>query len=162
MFVLSFARNAEGDHRDSFSHYYVANIEIKDFNILMDGKSFFDLPVNDYTIGNLLNFAYFKDNYRLIAIDLSKQTKLKNTQQLILLVNLKNKTTEQQCFSSLKNQKNLLLSFCKMLSISYKNGYAKYCKFVKQFWKWMFKILQQKDSTLLTVNQRILIHITIQ
>ena len=115
MFVLLFARNAEGDHRDSFSHYYVANIEIKDFNILIDGKSFFDLPVNDYTVGNLLNFAYFKDNYRLIAINLSKQTKLKDAQQLILLVNLKNKTTEQKCFSSLKNQKNLLLSFCKML-----------------------------------------------
>ena len=30
---------------------------------------------NDYTTGNLLYFAYFKENYRLIAIDLSKQTK---------------------------------------------------------------------------------------
>ena len=29
---------------------------------------------NDYTTGNLLDFAYFKGNYRLIAIDLSKQT----------------------------------------------------------------------------------------
>ena len=27
---------------------------------------------NDYTSGNLLDFAYFKENYRLIAIDLSK------------------------------------------------------------------------------------------
>ena len=27
---------------------------------------------NDYTTGNLLDFAYFKENYRLIAIDLSK------------------------------------------------------------------------------------------
>ena len=32
---------------------------------------------------------------------------------------------EQQYFSSLKNQKKLLLSFCKILSISYKNGNAK-------------------------------------
>ena len=77
-----------------FSHYYVPNIEIKDFNVLIDGKSFFDLPVkneeeayekiiemsnnNDYTAGNLLDFAYFKQNYKLIAIDLSKQTKLKD------------------------------------------------------------------------------------
>ena len=30
---------------------------------------------NDYTTGNLLDFSYFKKNYRLIAIDLSKQTK---------------------------------------------------------------------------------------
>ena len=37
---------------------------------------------NDYTTGNLLDFAYFKANYRLIAIDLSKQTKLKDLQQI--------------------------------------------------------------------------------
>ena len=35
---------------------------------------------NGYTIGNLLDFVYFKNNYRLIAIDLSKQTNLKNPQ----------------------------------------------------------------------------------
>ena len=76
LFVLSFVRNAEGDHRDSFSHYYVPNDRIKDFNVLIDGKSFFNFPVkyeeeayekfivmrinNDYTTGNLLDFAYFK------------------------------------------------------------------------------------------------------
>ena len=37
---------------------------------------------NDYTAGNLLEFAYFKENYRLIATDLSKQTKLKYPQQI--------------------------------------------------------------------------------
>ena len=37
---------------------------------------------NDYTTGNLLEFAYYKENYRLIAIDLSKQTKLKDPQQI--------------------------------------------------------------------------------
>ena len=124
LFVLSFERieenNVKKDHRDSFSHYYVPNVEIKDFNVLIDGKSFFDLPVkneeeayekiiemsrnNDYTTGNLLDFAYFKENYRLIAIDLSKQAKLKDPQHtLILLVNFKTKLMEQQCFSSLKN-----------------------------------------------------------
>ena len=36
-FFLSFARNTEGDHRDSFSHYYLLNIEIKNFNVLIDG-----------------------------------------------------------------------------------------------------------------------------
>ena len=35
---------------------------------------------NGYTIGNLLDFVYFKNNYRLISIDLSKQTNLKNPQ----------------------------------------------------------------------------------
>ena len=71
---------------------------MKDSNVLIDGKSFFDLPVkneeeayekimnmsnnNDYTTGNLLDYAYFKKHYKLIAIDLSKQTKLKDPQQI--------------------------------------------------------------------------------
>ena len=37
---------------------------------------------NDYTTGNLLDFAYFKELYKLITIDLSKQTKLKDPQQI--------------------------------------------------------------------------------
>ena len=44
-FVLSFTGTNAGDDRDSFSDYYVPNVKIKDFNILIDGKSFFDLPV---------------------------------------------------------------------------------------------------------------------
>ena len=37
---------------------------------------------NDYTTGNLLHFTYFKKNYRFIGIDLSKETKLKDPQQV--------------------------------------------------------------------------------
>ena len=37
---------------------------------------------NDYTTGNLLDFAYFKENYRLVATDLSKQTISKDLQQI--------------------------------------------------------------------------------
>ena len=74
--------NTTKGRRDSFLHYYVPNIGIKDFNVLTDGKSFFDLPVkseeeaykksmdmsknNDYTTDNLLDFVYFKKDYRLI------------------------------------------------------------------------------------------------
>ena len=47
LFVLSFAQNILGDKIDSFSHYYVPSIEIKDFNVLTDGESFFDLPVKN-------------------------------------------------------------------------------------------------------------------
>ena len=45
---------------------------------------------NDYTIGNLSNFAYFKKDYKLIAIDLSKQTKLKDPQQISFIGRLLN------------------------------------------------------------------------
>ena len=95
LFVLSFERIEEDevkkDYRDSFSHYYVLKVQIKDFNVLIDGKSFYNLPKiidmsnNNYTTGNLLDFAYYKENYRLIAINLSKQTKLKDPQQIIFI-----------------------------------------------------------------------------
>ena len=97
-------------------------------------KIFFDLPVkneeeasekiidmsnnNDCTTGNLLDFAYFKENYRLIAIDLSKQTKLKDPQQINFIG--KQIYLEQQCSLLLKNQKKLLLIFHKILSQLYK------------------------------------------
>ena len=61
--------------RTSFSKYYVPNVQIKDFNVLIDGKRFFDMPIkneeetyqqiiemgrnNDYTAGNLLDYEYF-------------------------------------------------------------------------------------------------------
>ena len=65
-------------------------VEIKDFNVLIDNKPFFDQPVkskqgayeklvkmsrnDDYTTGNLLKFSYHQNYYKLIGIDLSRQT----------------------------------------------------------------------------------------
>ena len=45
---------------------------------------------NDYTTGSLLYFPYFKKHYKLIAIDLSKQTKLKGSQQINFIGKLSN------------------------------------------------------------------------
>ena len=66
----------------------------QNFNVLTDGKSFFDVPVknkkevhekimsisknNDYATGNLLDIEYFSKNYKPVAIDLSKQIELEN------------------------------------------------------------------------------------
>ena len=91
LFVLSFENEEDGR---SYSKYYTPKIEIKDFNVLIDGKGFFDVPIkdkeqtyavnieisknNDYTTGNLLDYEYFSKNYRLIAIDLSKEIELEN------------------------------------------------------------------------------------
>ena len=62
--------------------------------VVIDGKSFFDVPIknkeetyekiiemvrnNDYTTGNLLDYECFSNNYKLIAIDLSKQIELED------------------------------------------------------------------------------------
>ena len=77
-----------------FSEYYIPAVEIKDFNVVIDGKSLFDVPIknkeethekiiemsrnNDYTTGNLLDYEYFSNHFKLIATDLSKQIELEN------------------------------------------------------------------------------------
>ena len=88
-----FSFESESD-RTSFSKYYVPNVQIKNFNVLIDGKCFFDMPIkngektyerviemernNDYTTDNLLDYEYFSKHCKLIAIDLSKQIELEN------------------------------------------------------------------------------------
>ena len=44
LFVLSF--ESEED-RTSFSNYYTLKVEVIDFNVLVDGESFFDVPVKN-------------------------------------------------------------------------------------------------------------------
>ena len=90
LFVLSFEN--END-RKSHSDYYLPKVETKDYNVMIDGKNFFDQPINsdlktyeniriatgqgdDYTSGCLLDYSYFKENYKMIAIDLNKQQAL--------------------------------------------------------------------------------------
>ena len=74
---------------------------------------------NDYTTGNLLDFAYFKENYRLIATDLSKQTKLKDPQQTSFIGKVENQAhgatmffiiekSEETTFEFLQNFVNIL------------------------------------------------------
>ena len=53
---------------------------------------------NDYTTGNLLDIAYFIENYKQIGIDLSKQTKLKDPQQIDFIGKLENQDHEATMF----------------------------------------------------------------
>ena len=71
------------------------NIMHQMLNVLIDGEQFFEIPVknkeeaseaiieliknNDYTTGNLLGYEYFSNHYKIIAIDLSKQIELENS-----------------------------------------------------------------------------------
>ena len=90
-FVLPFKNE---DDRTSHSPYYLPKVEITDYNVMIDGRNLFDQPINSMiktnknirqiatgqgdhcTTGCLLDYSYFKGNYKLIAIDLSKQQKL--------------------------------------------------------------------------------------
>ena len=82
LFVFSFENEED---RTSFSKYHTPSVEIKDFNVLIDGKSFFDVPIKNkeetYAAiiemnknnDNLMDYENFSNHYKLIPIDLSKK-----------------------------------------------------------------------------------------
>ena len=102
LFVLAFENDT---YRTSSKRYNLPNVEIKDYNVMIDGKNFFDQPIkndkttyenirkiatgqgDDYTTGCLLDYSYFKENYKLIAIDLSKQQALDADPRAIQQIN---------------------------------------------------------------------------
>ena len=73
--------------------YSLPNVEIKDYNVMIDEKNFFDQPIkndkvtyeiirkiatgwgDDYATGCLVDYTYFK-KYKMIAVDLSKEKAL--------------------------------------------------------------------------------------
>ena len=82
-FIFSF-KNSDNDlTRNVFDKCYMPLVEIKDFKALIDDKPFFDQPVknkqeayqkfieirdDNYTIGNLLDYLYHQNYYKLIAL----------------------------------------------------------------------------------------------
>ena len=88
LFVLALEND---EQRASDRRYYFPNVEIKDYNVMIDGKNVFDQSVkndkvtyenirkiatgqgDNYTTGYLLDFIYFKNYCKMIAVDLSKQ-----------------------------------------------------------------------------------------
>ena len=107
LFVLAY-QNA--DDRQSFSQFYLPNVIVKDYNVIIDKLAFFDLPIKTeeeayekiidisrnkkYTTGNLLDYDYFKKHYKLIAIDLNKQQVLPENEDLIQQINFIGKLEE--------------------------------------------------------------------
>ena len=102
LFVLAF----EGDtQRTSHSGNYLPNVEIKDYNIMINGENYFDQPIknnkvtyenikkiaagqgHDYTTGCLLDYPYLMDTYKMIAVDLSKQQALDADPRTIQQIN---------------------------------------------------------------------------
>ena len=88
LFVLAFENDND---RTSDEQHYLPTVEIKDYNIMINGENFFDQPIknnkvtyenirkiatgqgDDYTTGCLLDYPYFADTNKMIAVDLSKQ-----------------------------------------------------------------------------------------
>ena len=107
--------------------YYLPNVEIKDQNVMIDGKNIFDQTVqnnkmtyeniasgqgDDYTNGFLLDYAYFRDIYKMIAIDLSKHQALDADLKPILQINFKaslDRTGNTRIFFFLEEPKETVL-----------------------------------------------------
>ena len=66
---------------------------------------------NDYTPGGLLDFAYFKEHYRLIGIDFSKQTNLKDPQQSNFIGKLEGQEHEATMFFIIEKSEETTLEF---------------------------------------------------
>ena len=128
-----FAVSLENENgRLSHSDYYLSQVETKDYNIKIDVKNVCDQPINndiktyenirkiatgqgdDHKTGCLLGHPYFKENYKMIVIDLSKQQALdsdpRSIQEINITVNL-DRAGNTTMFFIIKEGKENVLDF---------------------------------------------------
>ena len=138
LLVLAFDNTNNGANkveRNDHKRYFLPKVNITNFSLLIDGRDFYDQPINDlikqydkiwkiptgqeddYTTGCFLDYQYFKYHYTLIAVDLSKQKELdadsRNAdaiQQIEFYGILK---TNSQVCTNLEKSKETMLQFPK-------------------------------------------------
>ena len=94
LFVYAYGRENDDATENSHRKYFLPRMKIKNYNIEIDIRNFYDQSINDlikqyekvrkistgqgddYTTVCLLDYVYFKDDLRLITADLSKQKAL--------------------------------------------------------------------------------------
>ena len=102
IFVLAFENDTQ---KKVHSGYYLPNVEIENYNVMINGENLFDQPIkdnkvayenirkistgkgDDYTTGCLLDYPYFKNSYRMIAVDLSREQELDADPRAIQQIN---------------------------------------------------------------------------
>ena len=129
LFIVAFENDTQ---RTSHSNYYLPNVEIKNYNIVINGENYFDQPItnkkitydnirkiaigygDDYTTGCSLDYPYFIETYKMIAVDLSKQKSLdfdpKAIQQINFTGNL-DRPGNTRVYFILKEAKETVLDF---------------------------------------------------
>ena len=129
LFVLAFEND---DDRTIDEKYYLPTVEIKDYNIMINGENFFDQPIknnkvtfenirkiaigqgDDYTTGCLLDYPYFLDTYKMIAVDLSKQQALDADPRVIQQINFTanlDRAGNKRVYFILEEAKDTILDF---------------------------------------------------
>ena len=94
LFLMAYDRAAGQATRNGQRKYYLPRTDLKKYNVIIDGRNFYDNPIEsdiekyrelkkvivgkaqDCTAGSLLDYGYFKKNYKLFAVDLFKQKEL--------------------------------------------------------------------------------------
>ena len=132
LFVTAYNRVDGQPNRDDQRKYYLPRIDLNKYNVIVDGRNFYDNPIEsdiekyrelkkvmigkgeDYTIGSLLDFDYFKKHYKLVAVNLSKQKELDADPRAIQQIEFKYMLeTNSAIHWVLKNSKETILEFYK-------------------------------------------------
>ena len=136
LFILAYnklaAANDNRFNRNSKRVYYLPRNDLKKYNVIIDGRNFYDNPIesdivkyrelkkvmigkgDDYTTGSLLIYDYFKKHYKLVAVDLSKQKELDVDPRAIQQIEFKYiLETNSTIYWVLEKSKETILEFYK-------------------------------------------------
>ena len=132
LFVMAYSRVNNQPTRDGQQQYYLPRIDVNKYNVIIDGRNFYDNPIEsdvekyrelkrvmigkgeDYTTRSLLDFDYFKKHYKLVAVDLSKQKELDADPRAIQQIEFKYILgTNSTIYWVLEKSKETILEFYK-------------------------------------------------
>ena len=136
LFVMAYNKLDEANgnqfNRDSKRVYYLPRNELNKYNVIIDGRNFYDNPIEndiekyrelkkemigkgeDYTTGSLLDYDYFLKHYKLVAVDLSKQKELDADPRAIQQIEFKYMLpTNSSIYWVLEKSKETILEFYK-------------------------------------------------
>ena len=132
LIVMAYNRVDGQPTRNRQQKYYLPRIDLKIYNVIIDGRNFYDYPiesdiekyrelkkvmigkVEDCTTGSLLDFNYFDKQYKLVAVDLSKQKELDPDPRAIQQIEFKYMLgTNSTIYWVLEKSKETILEFYK-------------------------------------------------
>ena len=130
LFVLPYGSGNNITDENSYRRYFLPRIKVANYNIEIDGRNFYDQPVNDsikqydevrkistgkgddYIAGCLSDFPYFERNYKIIDADLSKKKALDADSRAIQQIIFTRHTDAQiRVYYILEQSKKTILEF---------------------------------------------------
>ena len=133
LFLMAYSTADDNEAtRNGQRKYYLPRIDLKKYNVIIDGRNFYDIPIEsdiekyrelkkvmigkgkDYATGSLLDYNYFKKHYQLVAVDLSKQKELDADPRAIQQMEFKYMLeTDSTIYWVLEKSKETILEFYK-------------------------------------------------